>query len=76
MLAIDPLGLRLNARSSMADDLAAGRAPEVDWINGEVVALAARLGANAPINTRVVELGLKAAFAAEVFEPWSEERGC
>ena len=68
MLAIDP-----HARSSMADDLAAGRAPEVDWINGEVVALAARLGADAPINTRVVEL-VKAAFAAEVFEPWGGER--
>ncbi|WP_439499629.1 2-dehydropantoate 2-reductase [Bosea sp. (in: a-proteobacteria)] len=45
MLAIDPL-----ARSSMAGDLAAGRSTEVDWINGEVVRLAERLGRQAPVN--------------------------
>jgi 2-dehydropantoate 2-reductase len=44
------------ARSSMADDLAAGRKTEVDYINGELVALAERLGANAPINRKIVEL--------------------
>ena len=33
------------ARSSMADDLAAGRKTEVDYLNGELVALAERLGA-------------------------------
>lgn len=51
MLAIDPL-----ARSSMADDLAAGRATEVDWLNGEVVRLAERLGAPAPVNARLIAL--------------------
>jgi 2-dehydropantoate 2-reductase len=51
MLTIDPL-----ARSSMSDDLAAGRATEVDWINGEVVKLARRLGVNAPVNERLCEL--------------------
>ncbi|MHA6880485.1 2-dehydropantoate 2-reductase [Ralstonia pseudosolanacearum] len=51
MLAIDPL-----ARSSMSDDLAAGRATEVDWINGEVVRLAGRLGRAAPVNARLCAL--------------------
>lgn len=55
MLAIDPL-----ARSSMADDLAAGRKTEIDWINGEVVGLAQRLGQEAPVNRRLISL-IKAA---------------
>lgn len=55
MLAIDP-----SARSSMADDLAAGRRTEVDWINGEVVRLAERLGQRAPVNARLISL-IKAA---------------
>lgn len=57
MLAIDPL-----ARSSMADDLAAGRRTEIDWINGEVVRLAQRLGRQAPVNESLVSL-IKAAEA-------------
>jgi 2-dehydropantoate 2-reductase len=44
------------ARSSMADDLAAGRTTEVDYINGELVKLAERIGADAPVNRKVVEL--------------------
>ncbi|HEY6662825.1 MAG TPA: 2-dehydropantoate 2-reductase [Sphingomicrobium sp.] len=44
------------ARSSMADDLAAGHRTEVDYINGELVALAERLGLDAPVNRRIVEL--------------------
>ncbi|MEX2476686.1 2-dehydropantoate 2-reductase [Marinobacter sp.] len=51
MLTIDPV-----ARSSMWEDLQAGRPTEIDWINGEVVALAARLGSTAPINRKLVEL--------------------
>lgn len=51
MLAIDPL-----ARSSMSDDLATGRATEVDWINGEVVRLAERLGQRAPVNAQLCAL--------------------
>ena len=44
------------ARSSMADDLAAGRKTEIDYINGELVALAEHLGAGAPVNRKIVEL--------------------
>uniref|UniRef100_A0A9E7ZRM9 2-dehydropantoate 2-reductase n=1 Tax=Bosea sp. NBC_00436 TaxID=2969620 RepID=A0A9E7ZRM9_9HYPH len=51
MLAIDP-----SARSSMAEDLAAGRPTEVDWINGEVVRLAEGLGRTAPVNARLCAL--------------------
>lgn len=56
MLKIDA-----TARSSMADDLAAGRFPEVDWINGAVVALATRLGRQAPVNERLCTLVKEAA---------------
>ena len=51
MLAIDPV-----ARSSMWEDLEAGRATEVDWINGEVVNLAQSLGTEAPVNETLTEL--------------------
>lgn len=51
MLAIDP-----QARSSMWEDLRAGRTTEVDWLNGEIVRLAARLARRAPVNARLVEL--------------------
>ncbi len=55
MLAIDPL-----ARSSMWEDLQAGRATEIDWLNGEVVRLAQSLGRDAPVNGRLVALVLEA----------------
>lgn len=51
MLQIDPL-----ARSSMWEDLQAGRTTEVDWLNGEVLRLAQRLGRRAPVNARLQEL--------------------
>jgi 2-dehydropantoate 2-reductase len=50
-LAIDPL-----ARTSMWEDLQAGRRTEIDYINGEVVRLAETLGRTAPINSRLVAL--------------------
>jgi 2-dehydropantoate 2-reductase len=55
------------ARSSMADDLAAGRATEIDHINGELVALADGLGQRAPVNRRIVELVREAEAGAP---PW------
>ena len=65
-------GLKIDrhARSSMAEDLAAGRPTEVDYLNGEVVALAHRLGRNAPVNARVVELIRAAENGAQ---PWKAE---
>lgn len=45
-----------HARSSMADDLARGRTTEIAMLNGEIVALAERLGRDAPANRRVVAL--------------------
>lgn len=44
------------ARSSMYDDLAAGRPTEIDFLNGEVVKLAASLGRKAPVNGAIVAL--------------------
>jgi 2-dehydropantoate 2-reductase len=49
MLRIDP-----QARSSMADDLALGRATEIDALCGEVVRLAATKGLRAPLNETMV----------------------
>ena len=57
------------ARSSMADDLASGRKTEVDYINGELVRLAERLGTAAPINCRIVELIRKAEGGAPPWPP-------
>ena len=57
------------ARSSMADDLAAGRSTEVDYINGELVALADRLGELAPVNRKIVELIRKAEAVAPPWQP-------
>jgi len=55
------------ARSSMADDLAAGRKTEVDYINGELVSLADRLGVDARVNRKIAELIRKAEAGAS---PW------
>jgi len=55
MIAIDPL-----ARSSMWEDLQAGRATEIDWLNGEVVRLAQSLNRTAPVNGKLVALILEA----------------
>jgi 2-dehydropantoate 2-reductase len=48
------------ARSSMSDDLSAGRKTEIDYLNGELVALAERLRRDAPVNRAIVELVRKA----------------
>jgi 2-dehydropantoate 2-reductase len=44
------------ARSSMSDDLAHGRRTEVDYINGELIELAERIAADAPVNRKIVGL--------------------
>ncbi|MBC7499319.1 MAG: 2-dehydropantoate 2-reductase [Herminiimonas sp.] len=51
MLRIDP-----EARSSMWEDLQAGRRTEVDYLNGAVLALAESHGIDAPANRRIVAL--------------------
>jgi 2-dehydropantoate 2-reductase len=51
IVAIDP-----EARSSMWDDLEARRPTEVAYLQGEVVALAERIGRDAPINASLVRL--------------------
>ncbi|MGH8806639.1 MAG: 2-dehydropantoate 2-reductase [Noviherbaspirillum sp.] len=51
MLRIDP-----EARSSMWEDLQAGRRTEIDYLNGAVVKLAASRGRQAPANRRIVAL--------------------
>jgi len=48
---IDP-----EARSSMFDDLAAGRETEVDYLNGEVVRLGRKVGRPTPVNEKIVSL--------------------
>jgi 2-dehydropantoate 2-reductase len=50
-MKVDP-----EARSSMWEDLTRGRPTEVDYLNGEIVRVAARVGVEAPLNRRIVEL--------------------
>jgi 2-dehydropantoate 2-reductase len=57
------------ARSSMYDDLAARRPTEIDYLNGEVVRLAEKLGRKAPVNSAIVAL-IKVAEAG-VEHVWS-----
>ena len=54
------------ARSSMADDLAAGRKTEIDYLNGELVQLADRLQRAAPVNRAIVDLIRKAGRKADL----------
>lgn len=58
------------ARSSMADDLKAGRPTEIDYLNGEVVKLARKLGRPAPVNEAIVSLIRQAEMGVELlWEP-------
>jgi 2-dehydropantoate 2-reductase len=57
------------ARSSMADDLAAGRMTEIDYLNGELVKLAERLQRSAPVNRAIVDLVRKAEAGAGPLSP-------
>ena len=64
MWKIDP-----KARSSMSDDLAAGRKTEVDYLNGELIRLAERLGVEAPVSRTIVRLVHEAEAGAEALAP-------
>jgi 2-dehydropantoate 2-reductase len=57
---IDPEG-----RSSMADDFTAGRPTEIDYLNGEVVALARKHGRNPRVNAGIVQLVKEAEAGVE-----------
>ncbi|MEL6610252.1 MAG: 2-dehydropantoate 2-reductase [Pseudomonadota bacterium] len=46
--------LEAGATTSMAQDVAAGRVTEIDWINGAVVTLAHKVGMQAPVNAALV----------------------
>ena len=63
MVKIDP-----HARSSMLDDLERGRATEIDYLNGEVVALGERTKTPTPINRAIVSL-VRAAEQAKAGSP-------
>jgi 2-dehydropantoate 2-reductase len=69
MWRIDP-----KARSSMSDDLAAGRKTEVDYINGELIRLGRRLNRDAPVNREIVDLVHKAEAGAEPLAPTALRR--
>ena len=56
MIAARMLRIDGKARSSMADDLAHGRATEVDALCGEVVRMARGLNMDAPVNARMAKL--------------------
>lgn len=58
-----------DARSSMADDFAAGRPTEIDHLNGEVVKLARSIGRPAPVNEAIVRLVRQAEAGVE--REWS-----
>lgn len=55
LVAFRMLRIDAHARSSMAEDLAAGRVTEIDALCGEVVRLARTLGAQAPLNAQMVQ---------------------
>jgi 2-dehydropantoate 2-reductase len=63
------------ARSSMADDLAADRKTEIDYLNGELVRLAERLQRSAPVNRAIVELVRKAEAGAPPLAPAELRKG-
>ena len=64
-----------DARSSMYDDLAAGRATEIDHLNGEVVRLAEKIGRDAPVNRAIVDLVKQREVGVEHLWSASELRG-
>lgn len=68
--AAQMLDIDAKAHSSMSNDLAAGRPTEIDWLNGEIVALGDRIGIPAPINHRLCQL-IHQASAASTRPSWT-----
>jgi 2-dehydropantoate 2-reductase len=56
MLALRKLRIDATARSSMAEDLAAGKLTEIDDINGAVVALGLKFRSETPVNEKIIAL--------------------
>jgi 2-dehydropantoate 2-reductase len=56
MLALRKLRIDATARSSMAEDLAAGKSTEIDEINGAVVALGLKFRSATPVNEKIIAL--------------------
>ena len=56
LVARQALKIDAKARSSMADDLSAGRPTEIAWLCGEVERLAQSVGLQAPLNARMQAL--------------------
>ncbi len=55
-IAMRTLKIDATARSSMAEDLAAGKLTEIDAINGAVVALGEKFRSDTPVNAKIVAL--------------------
>src|SRR5581483_8435208 len=51
VMKIDP-----KARSSMYDDLQRGRRTEIDFLQGEIIEIAARRGLSVPLSRRILSL--------------------
>lgn len=60
MVKIDP-----EARSSMWDDLNRGQKTEIDYLNGEIVKLAASAGLKAPVSENIIRLIRKAESSSD-----------
>jgi 2-dehydropantoate 2-reductase len=64
-----------HARSSMADDLRAGRTTEIDFLNAEVVTLGRKVGRPTPVNAAIVSLIKQAEAGVEHLWSPQELRG-
>ncbi|MEC9343198.1 MAG: ketopantoate reductase C-terminal domain-containing protein, partial [Pseudomonadota bacterium] len=60
IVAASMLKIDAQARSSMAEDLEAGRKPEIGYLNGEIVRLGESTGTPTPVNTGLTELVMQA----------------
>jgi len=56
MIAKSSLTVDPNARSSMWDDLSAGRTTEIDYLNGEILRLGKLASISCPVNQKIYDL--------------------